>query len=154
MAYVIEIPNPFEPYKDVRRYEVHDQISIRGWLERTYPGFIEFEFPTICIVNGHPVLRSQWHRPIAGNDIVEFRKMPKGPFIVFAIIIIAVAVLLSFLFQPDIHTPGELPASGPLLARRPEIRGDGGGDGSGRLDRDRAGRRLYDLAAGGDGGAV
>lgn len=34
--------------------------------------------PVVCIVNGTPVLRKDWGRPVSGHDLVQFAALPQG----------------------------------------------------------------------------
>lgn len=34
--------------------------------------------PVVCIVNGAPVLRKDWGRPVSGHDLVQFVALPQG----------------------------------------------------------------------------
>lgn len=117
MAYIIETPNPFAPLVGLKKHIHPGGISIRQWLQRTYPGFVEFEKPTICIVNGEPVLRKNWNREIKEKDIINFITVVGYEWvaIIIAVIIVAVTVAL-VLTMPTPVTPGELPASDPVFS--------------------------------------
>lgn len=99
MAYVVECLNPFSPFKEVSRHEVLEVISIRNWLKKTKPGFVEFPRPTICILNGEALLRKDWDYEMKGEDLVAFVSQP-GSFVppqvwyALAAIIIGVGVSL------------------------------------------------------------
>jgi hypothetical protein len=117
MAYVIEVPNPFQPTIGTRKHRVDELLTIREWLEREYPGFVEFPVPTVCFVNGSAMKRSEWSYVINGSDVVQFIYMPEGPFIIIAIVIVAVAIAVTMAFsvKPP-KVPGELPASDPVYS--------------------------------------
>lgn len=116
MAYIIEVSDPYQPLVGMKRHVHPGGISIRGWLEMTYPGFVEFAEPTVCLVNGEPVLRSDWTREIRSNDIVNFIKVVGSEvLIILYIIFIIVAVVLAVTTKPP-DTPGELPASSPVFS--------------------------------------
>lgn len=123
MAYVIEVPNPFEPTRGLKRHEVFNYgLSIRGWLLLQHPGFVEFDLPTLCLYNGKPLKRDQWDlvKFENANDVVTFVALPQGPFLLVAILIVAV-VALSIAITATIgvpKTPGELPASDPVFSNR------------------------------------
>lgn len=118
MAYVIEIPNAFEPTKG-KRYRARNGITIRQWLEETYPGFTEFQIPTICGLNGKYVLRENWNTVLKENDVVQFIAVPTGPFIIIAVLVVLIALASFFLMPtPAAVTPGELPASDPVFSNK------------------------------------
>lgn len=115
MACVIEIPNPFN-LTDVRKHFLESRITIREWLELRYPGFEEFETPTICVRNGNPVLRKDWNSPIEKNDVVSFVGVgPTEVFTVIAVIITVILAVLSFVI-PLPKIPGQTPASDPVFS--------------------------------------
>lgn len=119
MAYIIETPNAFQPLVGLKKYEHEGGISILEWLQQTRPGFQEFEQPTICLVNGHPVLREDWKKPFSKNDIINFVTVVGDPLTIIALVIsvvlVAVTVALSlFMKFPD--TPGGIPESDPVYS--------------------------------------
>lgn len=116
MAYIIETPNAFQPLTDVRKHQHDGGISIRGWLEKQYPGFIEFETPTICVVNGKAFMRSEWGYTIQPRDVINFVVVPGDPFTWVAIAIAVVAIAITLVLPvPKPVTPGEVPASDPVF---------------------------------------
>jgi len=118
MAYIIETKNPFQPFEGLRKHQHPGGISIRGWLQMTYPGFIEFGDPTVCLVNGQPVLRRDWDREIKPNDIVNFVVVAGDAATIAAIVVIIVviiaAIVVALVLRPP--TPGTLPASDPVYS--------------------------------------
>lgn len=53
-------------------------VRRNGWAERKGKSF-HFRLPTICIVNGHPVLQEQWFKTrIRRGDEVVFHSKPLG----------------------------------------------------------------------------
>lgn len=119
MAYIIETPNPFEPVTEAKRHSHRGGISIRDWLQMEYPGFVEFDVPTLCLVNGRPALRSRWGNLIGPNDVINFITLPQGPLalIVLYVIIIVAAIVLALVIQPP-ALPGETPASDPVYTNK------------------------------------
>lgn len=103
MLTVIEIHNPFDlKAKDVRRRSMRDGMSPREVLEVLYPGFTEFQFPTICLVNGEPVLRKDWHHFTCPDSVVTFVRLATGVTeIIIAIIIAVVAVVVAVVLTPQ-----------------------------------------------------
>lgn len=76
-AYVHILHNPFMPERGREFFAVDQPMSVREWLDRQ--GIEEFERPTICLLNGEAVLRSQWHKITIGlSDIVTFIALPQG----------------------------------------------------------------------------
>lgn len=118
MAFIIETPNPFEPLTDVRKHVHPGGISVRGWLELTYPGFKEFATPTICIVNGKPLLRKDWNQEIRSKDIINFIGVTGDPVtIIILVVAVVLAVVLALVIgTPD--TPGATPASDPVYSTK------------------------------------
>lgn len=117
MAQIIEVTNPFEPFKDTRKYSHAGGLTIREWLEQTYPGFKEFARPTVCLVNGNPLMRSEWFVYILKpDDVINFVVIPGDPvtllYILYAVIIVALVVLV--LTMPKPALPGELPEPDPV----------------------------------------
>jgi len=114
MAFIIETKNPFQPFEGLRKHCHPGGISIRGWLQTTYPGFIEFTDPTICLVNGEPVLRRDWDREIRPNDIVNFVVVAGWVAAIIIIVAIVLAIVLALVLTPTV--PGALPASDPVFS--------------------------------------
>lgn len=94
MPIVVEISNPFEPFKDTKVHQVTPGITIRGWLETEYPGFIEFNRPTLCLLNGKPLLRKDWVTvQLKDGDIVNFVTLAGFIFyLVFMLLMIAYTI--------------------------------------------------------------
>lgn len=119
MAWVIEIPNYFQPLANARKQVVPDGITIREWLLQKDPNFTEFTVPTICLLNGQPLMRSQWDRAIRGNDVVNFITVPQGTLVILIItIVLALVSVVITLLNPPPKTPGETPASDPVFSNR------------------------------------
>lgn len=117
MAFVIETTNPFQPLKDLVKQECLGGMTIRQWLENKYPGFIEFPVPTVCAINGTPIKREEWsERVIQPRDVVNFIAMPEGPFLIIAILIVAVIALAIFMFAAMPSAPGEPPGADPVFS--------------------------------------
>lgn len=118
MAYVVEITDPFQPLKGMRHHKVEEVVTVRQWLEKTYPGFTEFETPTICLLNGEPLLRAQWtERQLGPKDVVNF--IPCAGEVVTWIAVISVVIsvastIAAVLLAPS--TPGAQPASEPVFS--------------------------------------
>jgi len=77
-AIITETTNPFNPQQDVQRHIVEDCGSLLDWLDQRFGGFTEFSRPTICIVNGEPLLRQDWGYQLRDGDIVAFVALAPG----------------------------------------------------------------------------
>ncbi len=122
MAFVIETPNPFEPFK-VQKHFVEGGLTIWEWLQQRHPGFTEFKMPTICILNGKPLKREGWGNRIESGDIINFVTLPQGPEIWLPIVAIviglaAAAVTLLMPVSTAPTTPGEQPKSDPVFSTK------------------------------------
>lgn len=76
MPLFIHQSNPFNPAirEQVRLFA---DYTIWEYLQEKYPGFVEFEAPTICILNGQPVMRADWKSTVVrGEDVVAFITAP------------------------------------------------------------------------------
>lgn len=128
MAHIVEIYNPFKPLEDTRTHQHPGGITVRAWLTHTYPGFREFTHPTLCLVNGNPLLRSQWDvHIIHPNDVVNFVVLAGGIetlfYIFIALVVISAVVIVATMPKP--RTPSELPEADPvydLKGQRNQIR--------------------------------
>ena len=119
MAYIIETPNALQPLIGIKKHRHPGGVSIRQWLEWQYPGFSEFETPTICLLNGKPLLRRDWNKEIKEKDIVNFIGIV-GEVVTISLIIAAVVAVVSlavslYLVLSLPGTPGEAPASDPVF---------------------------------------
>lgn len=111
MATVIFRRNPFDLHQDVETFEVPTHITVREWLEKQFPGFVEFEKPTYCVFNGDPIARKDWNRTMGKGDIVQFLTLPgQGPWlwfwIAYAVITIATVIIVSQM-RPEVPNEGE-----------------------------------------------
>jgi hypothetical protein len=128
MAHIVEIHNPFKPLEDTRRHEHPGGVTVRAWLEATYPGFREFTHPTICLVNGEPLLRAQWGAYVVlPADVVNFVVLPGDPVTLFwvfvAVVVVSAVVIVATMPKP--RTPSELPEADPvynLKGQRNQVR--------------------------------
>ena len=119
MAYIIETPNPFQPVTDVKKHEHPGGITIREWLQSQYPGFIEFELPTICVVNGQAMMRKDWIHMIQPKDVINFVAVPRGFVLIVTIILLVASIVISLVLgSPVPETPGEQPASDPVFSTK------------------------------------
>jgi len=124
MATIVEIGNPFTPLKDTRRYTHVGGVTIRAILEEQYPGFKEFARPTVCFLNGKPIMRKPldgspgWDSyTVAGDDVINFVTNPGAINLLYFIVValIAVAAVALVLSMPKPVVPGEQPAPDPVF---------------------------------------
>ena len=94
MLTAIIVNNPFDPFlKDAERNVLSGVRTVREALEKLYPGFVEFEYPTICIVNGAPKMRSEWDKRLPDESILTVVRLSQGVAeVIIAAVVIAVAV--------------------------------------------------------------
>jgi hypothetical protein len=127
-VHIIEISNPFEPFNDTARHTAHAGVSVRDWLQQQYPGFVEFDRPTICIINGDPVLRADWGRQLNDGDIVNLVAVPGDPVtttILIAVVVGVAVAAIAISMMPPPKTPGAIPEADPvysLTGQRNQIR--------------------------------
>lgn len=101
MAHVIYVTDPFQPQKNTQVFPVEKPITVSAWLQHQFPGFVEFDRPTICLYNGNPLLREEWGTTIIrGEDVVTFATAPGEVItVIYAILIIitvaSVAIAIS-----------------------------------------------------------
>jgi len=119
MAWIIETPNPFRPLDGLKKHRHAGGITIWEWLRETYPGFTEFNTPTLCVVNGKPRMRKQWDEPIQEDDVVNFIACTGIEYVIVAIVLIVVSVILALVTQPS--TPGEQPESDPVFTIKGQV---------------------------------
>lgn len=77
MAQIAIHHNPFYLHKDVDIFTPRVGQTIRGWLNER--GIAEFSKPTLCLVDGEPVLRKDWAVVIFHKEmVVSFITLPQG----------------------------------------------------------------------------
>ena len=117
-AQVLEINNPFTPHLDNQCFEINEQITILGWLEKRFPNFQEFSRPTICLVNEVPILRAGWEDYlIKDNDVVKFVVVaPEEPTTIFMVAFTVLATAASIYYMKQIPKPGtgQMPDQDPV----------------------------------------
>lgn len=114
MAWIIESLNPFEPLK-ADKHEVSGG-TIRSWVECRHPQTKEFPSPTICVLNGSPLLRKDWDYEIREKDIVNFIAVQGGWEVLIYVVIAIVISLAVTLLTPVPRTPDTPPASDPVFS--------------------------------------
>lgn len=97
------VSNPFDPVNPERSFAPVG-ATIRDCVIRMC-GEQEFDTPTICILNGDPVLREDWDSPLTGNDMVVFVTTPGMTLPVWAYWVIAGVLAVGiYLSIPKIGT--------------------------------------------------
>lgn len=92
MFWLIEFSNPFEPHT-LNKTECASGCSILEIVVQINPKTKEFAYPTICILNGKPMLRATWQETILKDkDVISFIAVT-GSEIVLAIIAVVLAVV-------------------------------------------------------------
>lgn len=94
-AVIVHTRNPINPLQDRRTIQLRRRLTISHAIQRHK---IEIDrYPTICLVNGEPVLRRDWkRRKIRNGDIVAFVSVLQGgrggsnPFMILGMIVLAV----------------------------------------------------------------
>ena len=77
MAQIAIHHNPFQLHENVEVFTPRDHHTIRSWLNNQ--GIAEFTKPTLCLVNGDPVLRKDWPFIHINDDmVVSFVSLPQG----------------------------------------------------------------------------
>lgn len=99
MAHVIECTDPFRLGHDARRFTAPGGTTIRQLLEKHEPGFVEFQHPTYCVVNGRAKMRREWDTYVVQeDDVVCFIRMAGLPavaawvWVAIAVVSVAAAV--------------------------------------------------------------
>lgn len=65
MAQIAIHHNPFHLHQNVDLFEPRIGQTVRGWLDER--GIAEFSKPTLCLVDGEPVLRKDWALVVKGR---------------------------------------------------------------------------------------
>jgi sulfur carrier protein ThiS len=77
MAQIAIHHNPFQLHKNVDIFTPRIGQTVRGWLDER--GIAEFSRPTICIVDGEPVLRKDWPVVVVQKEtVIAFITLPQG----------------------------------------------------------------------------
>jgi hypothetical protein len=70
-ATVVTVRDPFRPACGREIVTLRRRRSIRALAPRT-------RLPTICLLNGQPILRASWRRKVRDGDVVVFACLPAG----------------------------------------------------------------------------
>ena len=77
MAQIAIHHNPFHLHQNVDLFEPRIGQTVRGFLDER--GIAEFSKPTLCLVDGEPVLRKDWAYVVITKDtVVSFIALPQG----------------------------------------------------------------------------
>lgn len=100
MLNVLLVNDPFDPFfRSAERHAVSAR-SIRGAAKELFGAdFVEFEYPTLALVDGEPYMRSQWDEVLEDFSRVTFVRLAQGVVEwIIAIIIIIVAIVIALVF--------------------------------------------------------
>lgn len=121
-ALVVEVSNPFNPLQDLRKNEIDAGDTPIAWLQKRFLSFTEFDEPTICLLNGNPLLRKEWDSyVIKDGDTISFVKLAPGdPITAILVIVAVVAVAAAVFLATNIPKPnaGGLPDQDPVHTLR------------------------------------
>lgn len=98
MLTVLLITNPFHFDLDggeVARYQVPNGASINSVLQGIFPGFVEFEFPTICLVNSEPIMRKKWDDRLPDDATVSFVRLAGGWVAIIIAVVVVIAAIIA-----------------------------------------------------------
>lgn len=77
MAQIAIHHNPFYLHKDVDIFTPRIGQTVRGWLNER--GIAEFSKPTLCLVDGEPMLRKDWAVVVIQKEtVISFITLPQG----------------------------------------------------------------------------
>lgn len=107
MITLIEMHNPFDS-DDVTISEHPADSTIWEMIKTQYPDFIEFDRPTICLVDGQAYLRKEWTMTIQDNSRVVLSAIPAWDYVIYAVISLVVSYAALQLF-PVPNTNLDLP---------------------------------------------
>lgn len=110
------VRNPHSP-EAATHYIADEGLTIRGWLELTFPGFEEFDRPTYLQLNGADLMREEWSTyTLKKDDRLIF--IPVVGDLIFTLILIAIivaVVLVLFLDVPQINA-ANTPEADPVYS--------------------------------------
>lgn len=106
---IVLVSNPFEPFKDLRRATGQQGQTIRDWLAFEFgDGFVEFDKPTVCQLNGEFIMRAEWDvRELQPGDVLAFVTLP-GDVVTIVIAIVALVIaIVAVVMMPDPKIPND-----------------------------------------------
>lgn len=105
MALIVERNNPFDAHEAIKT-EIDGGITILEWLQSKYPGFQVTIVPTICMVDGNPVLQRNWDKHMIHPDaVVVFIVLP-GDALTALYVLYGLFVIAAVVFALTIPKPG------------------------------------------------
>lgn len=111
MLDVFNFPNPFDIHNgQSERWCAENGSTIRDIVHKWQPGFTQFEFPTLVLVDGKPWMLAEWDNPIPDNKTVTFVRIAGDPVTLIIAIVVAVvaAVVVALVISPS--TPAAIGA--------------------------------------------
>lgn len=107
MFHVVHISNPFDFEAEAwRRVECSGTVrdAVRVLVDRD-----DFEEPTICLVDGEPLLRGEWDAPVSGR-VVTFIRLAQGIETLIIAAVVAVAAVAVVVAMPKVAAPDNVKA--------------------------------------------
>lgn len=114
MITLTELHNPF----DITDFEesLHDDgLTVWQVIHNRYPGFIEFDAPTVCFVNDKPILRKDWNMKLNTGDKVILSTMPVWDYVLYAFISLVISAAV-FALYPTPNANTELPTGDSVFS--------------------------------------
>ena len=91
MAQIVEIRNPFEPSRQRHLHKIEDGKTFRDWMDSQLGEGVDFEFPTLAVLNGEPMLRDSWQTYRLGEDDIVTVQPLVGDPVQIALLVLSIA---------------------------------------------------------------
>lgn len=116
MVTIVEVVNPFQPTNGMKTSHTCSGQTVREFLLSRDPAFVEFPRPTICLLNGKPLMRSEWaFARLRDGDVVSFVAVQGGFLAILVIVIVAVAFVVGAMMKVNVpRIPGQIPEPDPV----------------------------------------
>ena len=105
MLNVLFIESPFTLKTDeAEKYSLGNGYSPRGILVWRNQSFTQFDYPTVCLVNGEPWLQARWDEVVPDGATVSFVRLAGEPTtiaIVIAVVAVVAAAAVALVIQPQ-----------------------------------------------------
>lgn len=124
MPTIVEIKDPFGAIKNPALALVHEDQDCKTpleWLQKNkHPEWSAFDVPTICLVNGKPILLDDYgKRLLTSKDVVTFVVVVQGlSLLLIAVVVAVIAVAVALTFAPAVGTTGDIPEADPVFSLR------------------------------------
>lgn len=118
MITIVKITNPFEPFKDTEVTTCAAGCSVLQILGGGI-SWNGFDRPTICLVNGSPLLLSEYGNAVPDGAVVTFVVLAGNPVsIIIAIIITIISVAIALALTPQPPNIGDTPEPDSVFTLR------------------------------------